>query len=75
MPLNFVNFHNEAIISTNEVTLRLLVSCAKLRNNRAQPFHLHSTEIITELFIILNIKTMSEVVLSKELQITLTFTS
>jgi hypothetical protein len=75
MPFTFVNFHNEAIISTNEFTLRLLVSCAKLRNNRTQPFHLHSTEIITELLIILNIKMMPEVVLSKELQITLTFTS
>jgi hypothetical protein len=50
MPLTFTNFHNEAIISINGVTLRLLVSCAKLRNNRAKPFHLYYTAIITELF-------------------------
>jgi hypothetical protein len=49
MPLTFRNFHNEAIISINEVTLRLLVSCATLRNNRAKHFHLYSTEIITKL--------------------------
>jgi hypothetical protein len=49
----------------NEFTLRLLVSCAKLKNNRTKPFHLYSTEIITEVCIMLNIKTMSEIVLSK----------
>lgn len=47
--LTFTNFYNEAIISINKFTLRLLVSCAKLRNNRTKPFHLYSTEIITEL--------------------------
>jgi hypothetical protein len=72
MLFTFTNFHNETIISINEVTLRLLASCAKLRNNMAKPSIYTLQTLLGKFCLILNTKTLSEIVLSKELQNTLT---
>jgi hypothetical protein len=64
MSLTFTNFHNEAIISINEFTLRLFF-CAKLRNNRTKPSTYILQKLLRNFCIMLNNKTLSEIVLSK----------
>lgn len=74
MPLTFTNFHNEAIISINEFTLKLLVSLPSYEITEQSPSIYTLQKLLRNFCIVLNIKTLSEIVLSKELQITLIFT-